>query len=131
MSAKMKEVAALTKAIERKRIRGGEMAATIEQMKNDLSDTQAALLEDQHFLVNLKGNCKTKKTERAVVVKTRAEELVTLAEAINILNDYDALELFKKTLPTASASLVEFKQTIAVIQARALAMIRNSPSNSR
>lgn len=131
MSAKGKEVAALTKAIEKKLIRGGELAVSIAQMKNDLSDTQAALLEDQKFLANLKGNCETKKTEWAVVVKTRAEELVALAETIKILNDDDALELFKKTLPSASASFVELKQTNAVIQARALAMIRNAQSASR
>lgn len=64
-------------------------------------------------------------------MKTRAEELVALAETIKILNDDDALELFKKTLPSASASFVELKQTNAVIQARALAMIRNAQSASR
>ena len=64
-------------------------------------------------------------------MKTRAEELVTLADAINILNDYDALGLFKKTLPSTSASLVVLKQTIAVIQARALEMMYEPPGGER
>jgi len=37
-------------------------------------------------------------------VKTRGEELVAIQETIKILNDDDALELFKKTLPGAGAS---------------------------
>jgi len=39
-------------------------------------------------------------------VKTRAEELAALADTIKVLNDDDALELFKKTLPSA-ASLMQ------------------------
>merc|ERR1719240_108399 len=38
-------------------------------------------------------------------MKMRSEELVALADTIKILNDDDALELFKKTLPGASAFL--------------------------
>merc|ERR1740121_767329 len=37
----------------------------------------------------------------------RAKEVVALADTIKILNDDDALELFKKTLPSASASLLQ------------------------
>ena len=37
--------------------------------------------------------------------KTRTEELLALADTIKMLNDDDALELFKKTLPGASAFL--------------------------
>ena len=38
------------------------------------------------------------------VDRVRAEELVALADTIKILNDDDALDLFKKTLPSASSS---------------------------
>merc|ERR1712060_236578 len=38
-----------------------------------------------------------------------AEELVALADTIKVLNDDDALELFKKTLPSASASLLQIE----------------------
>merc|ERR1719264_605000 len=73
-------------------------------MKNDLSDTQAALLEDKKFLADLEKGCSTKGAEHEASAKQRAEELVALAETIKILNDDDALELFKKTLPSAGAS---------------------------
>merc|ERR1719401_2476190 len=41
-----------------------------------------------------------KKAEWEARSKTRTEELLAIAETIKILNDDDALELFKKTLPS-------------------------------
>merc|ERR1740138_930494 len=109
MAAKTKEVNALTKAIEEKMQRAGELAVEIVEMKNDLGDTAEALIEDKKFLADLEKNCKTKEEEWAIIVKTRNEELLALADTIKILNDDDALELFKKTLPGASASLLQVK----------------------
>merc|ERR1719401_2438969 len=104
MSAKTKEVDALTAAIETKTRRIGELSISIVQMKNDLSDTEESLLADKDFLVEMEKSCKTKTAEWEERVKTRGEELVALAETIKILNDDDALELFKKTLPSVGAS---------------------------
>merc|ERR1719271_2318538 len=104
MAAKKKEIEALTKAIETKSKRVGELAVEIVMMKNDLSDTQAALLDDKKFLADLSKNCETKQAEWDEITKQRALELVALADTIKILNDDDALDLFKKTLPSASAA---------------------------
>merc|ERR1719503_418727 len=97
VSAKTKEVNALTKAIEEKMTRVGELAVEIVQMKNDLGDTAEALVEDKKFLADLEKNCATKTAEWEVIVKTRNEELLALADTIKVLNDDDSLELFKKT----------------------------------
>merc|ERR1719379_1273742 len=102
MAAKTKEVEALTKAIEEKLVRVGELGVEIVSMKNDLTDTEEALVEDTKFLADLGKNCEAKKKEWEERCKTRSEELLALAETIKILNDDDALELFKKTLPSAS-----------------------------
>merc|ERR550514_1171784 len=99
MAAKTKEVNALTKAIEEKMTRVGELAVEIVQMKNDAGDTAEALVEDKKFLADLEKNCATKQAEWETIVKTRNEEMLALADTIKILNDDDALELFKKTLP--------------------------------
>merc|ERR1719238_1216360 len=107
MAAKTKEVNALTKAIEEKMTRVGELAVEIVQMKNDLGDTGEALVEDKKFLADLEKNCAKKSAEWEEIVKTRNEELLALAETIKVLNDDDALELFKKTLPGASASFMQ------------------------
>jgi len=122
MSAKTKEVAALTASIEEKTVRTGELAVSIVEMKNDLDDTAAALEEDKKFLADLDKNCESKSAQWAGIQKTRAEEMVALADTIKILNDDDALELFKKTLPSAS-SFMQVKQNTANVRVRALAVI--------
>merc|ERR1719271_992925 len=57
-------------------------------------------------------------------MKLRAEELLALADTIKILNDDDALELFKKTLP-GSASLLQLQTSAADQRRQALAAIRS------
>jgi len=124
VSAKEQEIAAATKAIEEKTVREGEVAVSIVNMKEDLDDTQKALAEDQKFLADMDKNCATKKDEFAVVVATRKEELTALAETIKILNDDDALDLFKKTLP--SASLLQIKVQSKVVKSMALKALQAS-----
>merc|ERR1740133_827414 len=89
MAAKTKEVNALTNAIEDKMTRVGELAVEIVQMKNDLGDTAEALLEDKQFLADMETTCATKTAEWEVIVKTRNEELLALADTIKVLNDDD------------------------------------------
>merc|ERR1719380_485433 len=126
MAAKTKEVNALTKAIEEKMARVGELAVKIVQMKNDLGDTAEALIEDKKFLADLEKNCVTKEAEWEVIVKTRNEELLALADTIKVLNDDDSLELFKKTLP-GSAAFLQLQVSASSMRARALAALRSSP----
>merc|ERR1719361_348936 len=104
MSAKTKEVEALTASIEAKTTQIGETGVSLVQMKEDLSDTEETLAEDKKFIAGLKKDCETKTAEWTERSKTRSEELVALADTIKILNDDDALELFKKTLPSAGAA---------------------------
>merc|ERR1712242_359042 len=100
MSAKTKEVDALVASIETKTTQIGDSGVSLVQMKEDLSDTQETLLEDKKFLQGLEKSCKTKAAEWEERSKTRSEELVALADTIKILNDDDALDPFKKTLPS-------------------------------
>jgi len=107
MAAKKKEIDALTASIEKKMGLIGELGIEIVEMQEDLTDTEAALMADKDFLANLEKSCATKTKEWEERSKTRAEELVALADTIKVLNDDDALDLFKKTLPSASASFVQ------------------------
>mmetsp|Transcript_98774 Transcript_98774/g.265343 ORF Transcript_98774/g.265343 Transcript_98774/m.265343 type:complete len:594 (-) Transcript_98774:717-2498(-) len=109
MAAKNKEVSALTASIETKTRQIGELGISIVQMKEDLSDTQAALLADQEFYKELETGCDSKQKEWDVRSKTRADEQVALADTIKVLNDDDALDLFKQTMPSASSA--SFLQT--------------------
>merc|ERR1719482_2330880 len=108
MEAKQKEVDANTKAIEEKIKRIGELGIEIVNLKEDLDDTTAAFMDDQKFLADLKKNCATKQKEWALIQKTHQEELLAIADTIKILNDDDALELFKKT---AGASLLQIEMS--------------------
>jgi len=88
-----------------------------------LTDTQQALEQDTAFLADMEKNCAKKSGEWDAIVKTRNDEMVALAETIKILNDDDALEIFKKSLPGASASFVQMNVNTASAHARALALI--------
>merc|ERR1719265_18753 len=123
MAAKQKEVDALTKAIEEKMVRLGKVQVEIVEMKEDLDDTGKGLLEEKKFLADLKKNCATKAAEHEENVKMRSQELLALADTIKILNDDDALELFKKTLPSAS-SFMQLQVTQSQQRQQALAAIR-------
>jgi len=126
VAAKKKEIEALTSQIEAKTTSVGELGVEIATMKGDLSDTEAALIADQKFLANLESDCATKAAEWDEIQKTRSQELVAVAETIKILNDDEALDLFKKTLPSASASsFVQFKTTTDR-KAKALAAVQQS-----
>merc|ERR1719482_1274664 len=124
MAAKAKEVQALTASIEEKSVRLGETQVNIVEMKEDLDDTAKALAEDKKFLADLDKNCALKTKENEENQKMRSQELLALADTIKVLNDDDALELFKKTLPGASASFVQMQVTTADQQRQALAVIR-------
>merc|ERR1719272_1465900 len=112
--------------VEEKLTRIGDTGVAIAQMKNDLGDTAAALIEDKKFLADLDKNCDTNAKEHTENVKMRGLELEALADTIRVLNDDDALELFKKTLPSASASLVQVEVSATKVRARALALLTKS-----
>jgi len=124
IAAKEKEVQALTATVETKTSQIGELGVAIVQMKEDLSDTDATMLEDKKFLAELESSCGTKTKEWEERSKTRAEELVALADTIKVLNDDDAMDLFKKTLPGASASLVQVRVSACTERSQALSLIR-------
>jgi septal ring factor EnvC (AmiA/AmiB activator) len=128
MAAKKKEVESLTMAIEEKMTRVGELGVEIATMKNDLEDTEEGLGEDIKFLEDLKKNCGIKAKEWEAICKARSDELLALTETIKILNDDDALELFKKTIP--SASFLQIQDTTAAVRARARAALAASPHRS-
>jgi len=126
MAAKTKEVEALTASIEEKMVRLGELQVEIVEMKEDLDDTGKQLIEDKKFLGDLGKNCALKTEEHQSNMKLRSEELVALADTIKILNDDDALELFKKTLPASSASFVQMQVSRENQRQQALAVIRQA-----
>jgi len=126
MESKGQEEEALTASIDEKMKLVGELGVDIIEMKEDLTDTEDQLIKDKDFLKNLESSCATKTKEWEERSKTRAEELTALSETIKILNDDDALDLFKKTLPSGSASFVQLQQTRGLLRDQAVAVIRRA-----
>merc|ERR1740138_1221685 len=124
MASKKKEINALTAAIESKSARVGELGVKLAGAENDLEDTKEALAEDKKFLADLDKNCELKKKEWTVYKEEMATELVALADTIKVLNDDDALELFKKTLPSASSSFVQVKVTAGAMRQKAANVLK-------
>merc|ERR1719379_1409814 len=103
MTSKKQEIEAASKAIETKSARTGEVAVEVVQDKADLEKTEKAVDEDIDFKRNLAGACATKQKEWDARQKLRAEEVAAISDTIEMLNGDDALELFKKTMPSAAA----------------------------
>jgi len=131
VSAKKKQKTALTKAIETKTVRVGELAVKLAETANDLEDTKDALAEDKKMAGNLDADCKNKAKEYEEFKKITAEELVALADTIKMLNDDDALGLFKKTLPSSASSFMQVQVTAKSMQRRALQMLKAARKKHR
>jgi chromosome segregation ATPase len=130
-AAKNEEVATLTAAIEDKITRVGEAGLAIADIKADAKDTAEKLVEDKQFLSDLKADCAKKEEEWDAVCKERKGELLALAETIEMLNSDEALELFKKTLPSAASSFMQVTATSQEVMKRALATIRAAQKSGR
>merc|ERR1740127_368308 len=124
-AAKAKEINALQASLESKMTRIGDLAVKTAEMENDLEDTREDLAESKKFLADLDVNCENKKKEWAAYQKMQGEELLALADTIKVLNDDDALELFKKTLP-GSASLLQVKITAKSMAKSALNALKHA-----
>jgi len=129
MAAKKQELAPIQEMIEEKRLRAGEIPVAITEMKNDLGDTGEQIVEDKKFLSDLAANCGTKQKFFEENVRMRSQELQALADTIKVLNDDDALELFKKALPGAS-SFLQISESTEDMRARALSALAGAETRN-
>jgi len=106
-AAKNKEIAATTEAVESLTKRSGELAVSIVENKQAAKDAEEEAADAAEFLTNLKKNCADKQSEYDTNMATRAQEVEAIAAAIAILNEDDALDLFKKTLKTPKTVVTE------------------------
>jgi len=100
-ASKESEAEMATEAIETKTQRAGELAVSVVQTKDALEDTEVELADVQKFIKTLETQCATKEKEWAERCTLRAQEVEAISQAIGILNDDDALDLFKKAVPAA------------------------------
>merc|ERR1711957_259770 len=75
------------------------------------------------FAGDMKKNCAEKTGIHETEKKVRSQEVVALADTIKILNDDDALDLFKKTLPSASSSFLQIQRSDSAVRAEAQSLL--------
>merc|ERR1719316_1466315 len=110
-AAKDKEVELASEAIEAKTKRVGELAVAIVQSVDGADDAAKEKANADKTLATLDETCKTKQTEYATSSKTRSEEVSAISEAIAILNDDDALDVFKKAGASSLMQVTKGHQT--------------------
>jgi hypothetical protein len=101
-ASKEKEVEFADESIESKKERVGVLAVEIVKNKDEVEDSAAEAAAAKKFAATLEEQCTTKKKEWAEICKMRADELAGIGEAIGILTDDDALDVFKKSLPASA-----------------------------
>ena len=79
-------------------------------------------------MADLDKSCSTKQGEWDLCCKLRTEEILATTDTTKILNDDDALELFRKTFPGA-ASLLQVKVTSKEMKQMALATLEGVKGN--
>merc|ERR1719335_1108753 len=94
-SSKLAEIDINKKAGIAKEQRIGQLALEISEAKHALEDAQDELSNAQKFAANMQEECANKVKERDARAKMRSDEIAAVSEAVNILNDDDALDVFK------------------------------------
>lgn len=107
--SKNEQISSLTQLIETKTARDGEVGVELVNLNEDLDDTSSSLASDKQFFADLGKNCDHKREEWATRQKMRSAELLAISDTIKILNDDDALNLFKNTLPTPPDSFLQLQ----------------------
>merc|ERR1712127_1017978 len=88
-------------AIKSKTAKAGALAVTVVQTSGAIDDTEDELADAEKFLASLRKACPGQEALFAEHEKTRSEEVSAISQAIGVLNDDDALDVFKKAAPSA------------------------------
>merc|ERR1719359_2567835 len=125
-ASKDQEAALGKEAVSQKNARAGELAVSTVEAEGDLEDNKEELASVTKLMATLKESCATKEKEWAERVKGRNEEIQAISEAIKILNDDDALDVFKKAMPASlmqANTLIQRSNTQATAAHRAAAIL--------
>lgn len=115
-AAKEQEISVASEAIISKEKQAGTLAVSLTAAKAALEDANEELSSAQEYLKELVKHCDTMKSQRDMRKKMRADEIAAISEAIKILTDDDALDVFKKAVPSASLITSKRKTFDALVQ---------------
>mmetsp|Transcript_21692 Transcript_21692/g.44445 ORF Transcript_21692/g.44445 Transcript_21692/m.44445 type:complete len:720 (+) Transcript_21692:78-2237(+) len=117
-AAKLSEIASATEQKEQKEATLADLLDKAAKAKEDIEATKAAMESDQKFMVDLAKNCESEAQEYASRQQVRGEEIRALGEALKILTEDDARDLFGKTISFVQVSSSSHR--VAAAQDRAL-----------
>jgi len=100
-AAKLAEIAAANKQKDMKEAALADLLDRAAKAKEDLENMKAAKTADENFLAEMTENCQVVDQEYEARAQIRSDELVALADVINILTGDDARELFGKSVGTS------------------------------
>lgn len=95
-AAKTQEIDVNARAVISKDKRIGGLALSLSEANHALEDAKEELENAQKMFASMKEDCAGKQKEMMTRAKSRADERVAIGDAIKILNDDDALEVFSK-----------------------------------
>lgn len=99
-AAKSQEIEIAAESIETKEKRVGELTVSLSQNTDGLEDAQNENTDATKFLATLKRQCKEKTGLWDARFKLRNDEITAISEAIKILNDDEASDVFRKAVPS-------------------------------
>jgi len=124
VATKKAEIAKAKERIVAKTQLKSDTDVALEQAKWDLKDVRENLSADNKFLMDLKQKCSATDAEYTERQKARQEELAAISEAITILSDDDARDLFSSTFNFAQ--LQQDSVAHADAKARAIDVLRRA-----
>merc|ERR1719310_2342973 len=95
-AAKEQEISINEKAVITKEKRIGALKLELSEGKHALEDSKEELAKAEEFKTTMKEQCAAMVKQKAASEKARADEIKAISEAVNILNDDEALEVFSK-----------------------------------
>merc|ERR1719453_1002367 len=110
-ASKLEEIDLNEKSVIEKDKRIGAITLALSEDTHALEDAQEELANAKKFLANMKEMCANVEKQQAERAKMRAAEIAAVSDAIKILNDDDALDVFKKALPSAALVQKPIQQT--------------------
>jgi hypothetical protein len=97
-TSKVAEIAAATKQKKAKQATLAELENTVAKSRTEKAALEKTRAADEKFLQNLRGTCDDEASQYESRVKVRSEEIRALGEALTILTEDDARDLFGKTM---------------------------------
>merc|ERR1719160_528168 len=104
-ASKEQEISINEKSVIEKEKRIGALALELSEGTHALEDAKEELENATKFKATMKEQCASMEEQKAAREKARADEIKAISEAVNILNDDEALETFSKA--KGGAALVQ------------------------